>query len=91
MCNMKVINIIIILTFSVFLVSEFSFCNIAKADGNDEHCVGCCSLGCCLAITPSNQPLINITTISKIFCSQVSFPQSFFSKGLERPPRISHR
>ena len=90
MRNMKATNIIIILALAVFLVSEFGICNIAKADDNDEHCVGCCTCVCCIATVQSNSILIDSNVILRIFYSQVSFPQSSFSKGLERPPRTSH-
>jgi|GEM_PF-5803934 len=88
---MKAANIILILTLSVFFVSEFSFCDTAKAGDNDEHCARCCFLVCCAAIVLSSPLLTDSNTDSRILYLQLPLPQSSPSKGLERPPRTTQR
>jgi hypothetical protein len=87
---MKAANILVILAISVFFFAETGLCEIADNHSDEGHCVGCCSLGCCQATPPSNPVLINLNTLSNITYLQASFSESIFSKGIERPPRISH-
>ena len=85
---MKATNIIMWFLLSVFVVGTFGFCDMADADEGD-HCVNCCPLGCCEAIAASNTFVINLAASSKIIFAGISFSQSPFLKGLERPPRTS--
>jgi hypothetical protein len=83
---MKAAKIIIWVLLLVFTVCEFGLCDVADAD-EGNHCVTCCSLGCCEAIaTPSNFVIDSTCNFTVIF-AETSFTQSPFLKGLERPPR----
>jgi len=83
---MKAAKIILWVVLSVFAVCEFGLCNISDAD-EGNHCVTCCSLGCCDAIPSSGSFIIDLTANSKIVFAEISFLQDPFLKGLERPPQ----
>ncbi len=83
----KAVKLIVWVMLAVFVVCEIGLCDIADAD-EGNHCVACCSLGCCEAFVTPNIFVIDLTCHSKILFAEASFTQSPFLKGLERPPTI---